>query len=95
MGIGSPKSMSPVNEVCGYLGGPHLAEDVPEAQGLVSGACHDGLSVRGHGQVEHSVGVACEFRHLCEGGVLPHQDLVLGVAVCAYLEVKRILVTNV
>ena len=27
--------------------------------------------------------MACEAGHLCEGGVAPQDDLVLGVAVCA------------
>lgn len=37
-------------------------------------------------QVEHSVGMSCELGHLGEGGVLPHQDLVLGITVCADLQ---------
>ncbi len=36
-------------------------------------------------QVEHSVRMSCELGHLGEWWVFPHQDLVLGVAVCADL----------
>lgn len=36
-----------------YLSGSHFAEDVPEAEGLISGSGHDGLSVWGHG-LEHT-----------------------------------------
>lgn len=38
-----------------------------------------------HYQVENSVGVAGELGHLCQRGVLPHQDLILRVTVCADL----------
>lgn len=32
-----------------YLGGSHFAKDVPEPKCFISGSCHNGLSVRGHG----------------------------------------------
>lgn len=37
-------------------------------------------------QVEHSVGMACEFGHLGERGILPNQDLVLRISMCADLQ---------
>ena len=40
-------------------------------------------------QVENSVGVASQLGHLDQGGVFPHQYLVLGVAVCADLSSKE------
>lgn len=36
-------------------------------------------------QVQHSVRMSRELGHLCEWWIFPHQDLVLGVAVCADL----------
>lgn len=37
-------------------------------------------------QIENSVGVSCELGHLSEGWIFPHQDLVLRIAMGAYLE---------
>ena len=37
-------------------------------------------------EVEDSEGVAGEFGYMHEGRILPHQDLVLRVAVCAHLD---------
>lgn len=37
-------------------------------------------------QVEYSVGMSSQFGHLSERGVLPHQDLVLRISVCADLQ---------
>lgn len=37
-------------------------------------------------QVEHSVGMSSKFGHLSERGILPHQDLVLRITVCADLQ---------
>ena len=43
------------------------------------------IAVIGTHQVQHSVGVPSELGHLAERRILPHQDLVLGVAVGADL----------
>ena len=64
-----------------YLLGAGLGEDVPEAQCLVAGAGDDGLAVGRHGEVEHAVRVPGQLGHLHQRRVLPHQDLVLRVAV--------------
>lgn len=56
-------------------------EHAPEAQGLIPCPCHNGLSVRCHSQVQHSVGVSGQGGKLGHAGVLPHIDLVLAVAV--------------
>lgn len=45
-------------------------------------------------QVEHSVGVSCEFGNLSESWIFPHQDLVLRVAVSAHLQKEAILWFN-
>lgn len=42
-------------------------------------------------QVEHSVGVSCEFGNLSESWIFPHQDLVLRVAMSAHLQEKATL----
>ena len=69
--------------------GAGLGEDVPEAQRLVAGARDDRLAVGRHGEVEHPVRVAGQLGHLHERRVLPHQDLVLRVAVCRDLGAKK------
>ena len=69
--------------------GAGLGEDVPEAQRLVAGARDDRLAVGRHGEVEHPVRVAGQLGHLHERRVLPHQDLVLRVAVCGDLGAKN------
>ena len=56
-------------------------KDVPEAQGLVTGAGDDDAAVRARGEVEDTVGVAGEADDLRHGGVLPDDDLVLAEAV--------------
>ena len=72
----------------GLLGGARLAEDVPEPERLVAGARDDGLAVGGHGQVENPVRVARQLGHLHQRRVLPHEDLVLRVAVRAHQLVR-------
>lgn len=42
-------------------------------------------------QVEHSVGVSCEFGNLSESWIFPHQDLVLRIAMSAHLQKEPIL----
>lgn len=37
-------------------------------------------------QVENSVWMSSEFGHLGERGILPHQDLVLGISMRAHLK---------
>lgn len=39
-------------------------------------------------QIQHSVRVSCQLGHLCQWWILPHQDLVLGVAVSAHLSTQ-------
>ena len=56
---------------------------VPEPQRLVPGARDDDTAIGAHGQVEDSVGVAREAHDLRHAGVLPHDNLVLRVAVRA------------
>ena len=77
--------------------GAGLGEDVPEAQCLVAGAGDDGLAVGRHGEVEHPVGVAGQLGHLHERRVLPHQDLVLRVAVCGdlFLMTVALIITEI
>ena len=41
-------------------------------------------------QVEYSVGMSSKFGHLSERRIFPHQDLVLGIPMCADLQYKKI-----
>lgn len=54
-------------------------EDIPETQCLVSSTGHNGLAIRGHGEVQHTKRVACQRGQLAHGRILPHDDLVLGI----------------
>lgn len=66
-----------------FLLGPCFAENAPEPESFVSGARHDGLSVRGHSEVKDTIGMSCQLGHLHQAGVLPDEDLILRVAVSA------------
>ena len=59
-------------------------KNTPKAKSLVASACHDGVRVGAHGQVEHAVGVPDESGHFFGARVAPDVDLVLGVAVGAH-----------
>lgn len=61
-----------------------LPECVPEPQRLVSRPSDDRFAGRAHGEVEDTVRVAREADDLCHARILPHHDLILGVAVRAH-----------
>ena len=54
-------------------------EDIPKAQGLIACSGHYGGAIRGHGQIEHSIGVTSEGGHLFHLRVLPNIYLVVRV----------------
>jgi hypothetical protein len=58
-----------------------LLETVPEAQSLVTSARDDDLAVGTHGEIENSIRMAGERDNLLHVGILPDDDLVLGVSV--------------
>lgn len=58
-----------------------FAEHIPEAKRLISGAGDDGFTVGTQCEVQHTVGVTGEFGDLRQRWILPHEDLILGVAV--------------
>jgi hypothetical protein len=59
-----------------------LLEAIPEAKCFIASTSYNDLTVWAHGKVEHSIGVSGERNDLLHAGVLPDNDLVLGVAVC-------------
>lgn len=67
-----------------------LAEHIPEAQRLVARPRHDRLAVRTERQIQHTVRVARQLGHLRQRRILPHQDLVLRVAVRRH-QLRRVL----
>src|ERR1700710_971901 len=60
-----------------------LVEDFPETQGLITSARHHRLAVRAHGEVQDTEGVASQRNNLLHARVLPDDNLVLTVSVCA------------
>lgn len=72
-----------------YLLTTRLAEHIPEPESFVSCAGDDRLAVRRHGQVEDPIGMASQLGHLGQTRVLPHEDLILRVAVGANLQPKN------
>jgi len=59
-------------------------EDVPKPQRLIPGTRHNRLSVRRHGQIQHSQRVASQSGQLGERRVPPDDNLVLAVPVRAH-----------
>ena len=59
-----------------------LLERIPESQRLIASTCDDDLAVWTHGQVEDTVGMACQRDDLLHAWVFPDDDLVLTVAMC-------------
>jgi hypothetical protein len=57
-----------------------LRENVPEAKGLIASPCHNSLAVWAASKVEDTVGVAGQRGNLLHSRVLPHVNLILGVA---------------
>jgi len=62
-------------------GGGRLTKHAPETQGLIGTSRDDRGAVRGLRHVQHTRGVAVQLAHLGQGGVLPEDQLVLGVPV--------------
>lgn len=59
-------------------------KDCPEPESLIAGARDHSTAIWAHGEIEYSVGVACETGDLRHGGVLPDDNLVLAVAMRRY-----------
>lgn len=70
-----------IKNTFGLFGVSRFGKDVPKPQGLVAGASDNGLAVRAHGQIEHTVAVSGEFGQLGHHRILPDEDLILRVAV--------------
>lgn len=51
-------------------------KDIPKAKSLITRASHYRAAVGGHGQVQHSHGVAHQGANLLHFGVLPNVNLV-------------------
>lgn len=58
-----------------------LAEYVPKSQRLVAGARNNSLTIGTQRQIEHTIRMARQLGHLRQGGIFPHEYLVLRVAV--------------
>ena len=58
-------------------------KDVPESEGLIASACHDGAAVGTHGEVKDSVGVTYQGGNFVHCWIFPDIDLVVTVAMGA------------
>jgi len=68
-----------------YLLRSSFAEDTPEAECFIAGAGNDRFAIGRHGQVEYTVRMPRQLRHLSKARIFPDQNLILGVTVGAYL----------
>lgn len=60
-----------------------LVENLPESECFVACSCYDRLAVWAHGEVENTEGVTSQGHNLFHARVLPNDDLILAVPMCA------------
>ncbi|RNA28621.1 hypothetical protein BpHYR1_008630 [Brachionus plicatilis] len=72
-----------IERTLGLLGASRLIEHIPEPERFVASTSHNGLAVRRHGQIQHSIRVTSQLGQLTHARILPDQYLILRVAMSA------------